>query len=360
MRSDRDKIAGPFWLIIGAVCVAFAGWYMFRRFDVLHPRSLIGLVVVLFLGALHLWRTKRRTPQVLLPTLGALVNGPMDTFALLQPLPSALGLAGLGFLVLAMARPQSKENWEDVQREGIDIVIALDVSESMLAKDLRPDRLEASKAVASDFIDGRPNDRIGLVVYGSEAYTQCPLTTDHRVLKQLFADLQIGLVEGRTAIGMGLATAINRLRESEAQSKVVILLSDGVNNTGSLQPLDAAQIAETMGVRVYTIGVGTIGKALYPVDMYAPGKYRFDYVDVKIDEPTMKQIAEMTGGKYFRATDEQKLRDIYSEIDRLEKTRIKVTEYSQRNEEFFPFAAIGGACLLFAFLLDRTFLRSMA
>ena len=360
MRNDRDNITVVFWLVLAAVAIVIAGWYMFRRYDVLQPKFLIGLGFVLLLGVLYLWRTKRRTPQVQLPTLGALINGPTDLFASLQPLPTALGLAGLGFLVLAMARPQSKEDWEDVKREGIDIVIAMDVSESMLARDLRPDRLEASKAVAMDFIDGRPNDRIGLVVYGSEAYTQCPLTTDHRVLKQLFSELQIGLVEGRTAIGMGLATAVNRLRESEAKSKVVILLSDGVNNTGSLQPLDAAQIAETMGVRVYTIGVGTIGKALYPVDMYASGKYRFDYVDVKIDEPTMKQIAEMTGGKYFRATDTDKLREIYAEIDRLEKTRIKVTEYTQRNEEFFPFAAIGGACLLFAFLLDRTFLRSMA
>ena len=261
---------------------------------------------------------------------------------------------------MAMARPQSEDNWQDVQREGIDIVIALDISASMLAKDLRPDRLEASKQVAIDFIDGRPNDRIGLVVYEGEAFTQCPITTDHRVLKELFSEVRSGLIDGGTAIGTGLATALNRLRESEAKSKVVILLTDGVNNAGTIQPNDAALIAEQLGIRVYTIGVGTKGKALSPVTRYATGQYRYDYVDVEIDETTLRNVADRTGGKYFRATDERKLKDIYTEIDRLERTRIKVTEHRSMNEEYFPFALAGCALLLLGGLLDRSVLRTMA
>ena len=245
-------------------------------------------------------------------------------------------------------------------REGIDIMVAMDVSVSMLARDLKPDRLEASKQVAMDFIDMRPNDRIGLVLYEAEAFTQCPLTTDHRVLKELFAAAKPGMLQGGTAIGMGLATALNRLRESEAKSRVVILLTDGMNNAGAIQPLDAAQIAETLGIRVYTIGLGTRGKALSPVGIYPNGKYRFEYADVDLDEPLMKRIAEMTGGQYFRATDERRLQEIYAEIDRLEKTRIKVTEYSMRHEEYFPFALAGALVLALGFLMDRTLLRSMA
>jgi Ca-activated chloride channel family protein len=229
-----------------------------------------------------------------------------------------------------------------------------------LAKDLRPDRLSASKKVAQEFIDGRPNDRIGLVVYEGEAFTQCPLTTDHRVLKELFEQARSGLITGGTAVGMGLATAVNRLRDSEAKSKVVILLTDGVSNAGMVQPLDAAQIAEQQGIRVYTIGVGTRGKALSPVSQYPNGQYRFDLVQVEIDEPTLKEMARLTGGKYFRATDAEKLREIYAEIDRLERTRIEVTEYSQRNEEYLPFLLLALGAVAAAFVLERTLLHSMA
>jgi Ca-activated chloride channel family protein len=360
MRKDRDHIAALAWMALAVLGVALAGWYMAREFDLLHPGLLWLLALPALLALVHLLRMRKRHAQVPLPTLRVLAKGPMDLLAPFRQLPMALGLGGLALLLLALARPQSRDSWENVEREGIDIVIAMDVSVSMLAKDLKPDRLEASKQVALDFIDQRPNDRIGLVLYEAEAFTQCPLTTDHHVLKELFSAARPGLLQGGTAIGMGLATALNRLRESEARSRVVILLTDGMNNAGVVQPLDAAQIAETLGIRVYTIGLGTRGKALSPVDRYPNGKYRFEYVDVDLDEPLMERIAAMTGGQYFRATDEKKLGEIYGEIDRLEKTRIKVTEYSQRNEEYFPFAQAGLALLLIGFALDRTLLRYMA
>lgn len=361
MRRDRDGFAELFWLASAALGVGAVAWNMLKRYEPAHPVLLWGLLLPSLLALLHLLRQGRPdVPHVPLPTLSALQHGPTDLRPLLRPLPRALGLAGVAVLLLAMSRPQSKDSWQDVRREGIDIMMAMDVSGSMLAKDLKPDRLEAAKRVGMEFIDGRPNDRIGMVVYEGEAFTQCPLTTDHRVLKDLLNNTRWGLLEGGTAIGTGLATALSRLRESEAKSKVVILLTDGVNNAGRVQPLDAAQIAEGLGVRVYTIGVGTRGKALSPVARYPNGQFRFDYVDVDLDEPVLEAVAELTGGQYFRATDEKKLRSIFQEIDRMEKTRMKVTEYSARHEEYFPFAALGGALLLLSFLLDRTILRTMA
>jgi Ca-activated chloride channel family protein len=360
MRMDRDHISEVLWTLLAAGLVAVVGIHMVDRFELAYPKLLWTLALPVVLALMHLLRARKRTPRIPLPTLTALSSGPLDPRALLRPLPRALGLAGIAVLVLAMARPQSRDSWQDVQREGIDIIIALDVSVSMLAKDLRPDRLQASKRVGIEFIEGRPNDRIGLVVYEGEAFTQCPLTTDHRVLKDLMNSTRSGLLDGGTAVGMGLATALSRLRESEAKSKVVILLTDGVNNVGTVQPADAAQIAEGLGIRVYTIGVGTRGKALMPVTRYANGQFRYDYVDVDLDEPMLKQVAATTGGQYFRATDERKLREIYQEIDRLEKTRMKVTEYSQRHDEYYPYAVLGGGLLLLGLVLDKSLLRSMA
>ncbi len=360
MRNDRDHLTALVWVLMALAVAAGAVVYMLRTFEALHLRMLWALATVAVLAVWYVLRSGSRHARVTLSTLGAVTKGPTDVLAMLRHLPFALSLLGLALLLMAMARPQSKDNWQDVKREGIDIVIALDISVSMLAKDLRPDRLEASKRVAMEFIDGRPNDRIGLVVYEGEAFTQCPLTTDHQVLKEFFQQAKPGLVEGGTAVGMGLATALNRLRDSEAKSKVVILLTDGVSNAGSVQPLDAAQIASTLGIRVYTIGVGTRGKALSPVNRYANGQFRFEYVDVEIDERMLKQVAELTGGKYFRATDTDKLKAIYQEIDHLEKTRINVTEHSRRNEEYLPFVLAGAGALLLAFLLDRSLLRTMA
>jgi Ca-activated chloride channel family protein len=360
MRRNKDLFLALLWCALAIAGVVFALVWCIKKFDAASPWMYWLLLFLLPVMALYIWRNVRRGPMVRLSTLYALVNGPVDLLAFFRHLPFAAAMLGTGLLIIAMARPQSEDNWQDVKREGIDIVIALDISASMLARDLKPDRLEASKQVAMDFIDGRPNDRIGLVVYEGEAFTQCPITTDHRVLKELFADARSGLIDGGTAVGSGLATALNRLRDSEAKSKVVILLTDGVSNAGTVQPNDAAQIAEQLGIRVYTIGVGTRGKALSPVARYATGQYRYDYVDVEIDEATMKNIADRTGGKYFRATDERKLKDIYGEIDRLEKTRIKVTEHRSKHEEYHPFVLLGGICLLTGLLLDRSVMHSMA
>ncbi len=261
----------------------------------------------------------------------------------------------IALLIVAVARPQSTKSWKDVSTKGIDIVMALDISSSMLARDFNPNRLEASKDIAIDFITDRPKDRIGLVVFAAESFTQCPLTTDHSVLINLFEDLKSGMIEDGTAIGMGLATAVNRLKESEAKSKVVILLTDGVNNQGSIAPASAAEIANTFDVRVYTIGVGSKGKAPYPVQ--TPYGVKYKNMDVEIDEQVLQNIAGTTGGKYFRATDNQKLKSIYQEIDKMEKSKIEVKEYSERSEEFFWFVVIGGLLLVLELILKLTVLR---
>ncbi|HNU56939.1 MAG TPA: VWA domain-containing protein [Flavobacteriales bacterium] len=360
MRRSRDLIAGVVWCLLALAGVVLALVFALRRYEAASAWCYWLLLLLLPLVGFHLLRTVRRRSMVRLSTLHTVGQRPLDILAYLRHLPMAMGILGTGLLIIGLARPQSEDNWQDVKREGIDIVIALDISASMLAKDFKPDRLQASKRVAMDFVDDRPNDRIGLVVYEGEAFTQCPITTDHRVLKELFADVAPGLIEGGTAVGSGLATALNRLRESEAKSKVVILLTDGVSNAGTIQPIDAARIAEQLGIRVYTIGVGTRGKALSPVARYATGQYRYEYVDVDLDEATMQRIADLTGGKYFRATDEAKLKEIYGEIDRLEKTRIKVTEHRSKNEEYLPFVLVGASLLFAAAFLDRTILRSMA
>ncbi|MBP7408680.1 MAG: VWA domain-containing protein [Flavobacteriales bacterium] len=343
--------------LVGAACVTYL---LVQRYELANPNVLWFLLLLVPVVVLRYWREGRQATQVRMSAMKSQLQRPFDLVAFLRPMSFSAAIAGTALLLLAMARPQSHDSKEDVKREGIDIVIAFDISASMLAKDLKPNRLEASKRVGMDFIDGRPNDRIGLVVYEGEAYTQCPLTTDHRVLKELFDGSRSGLIQGGTAVGMGLATALNRLRESTAKSKVVILLTDGVNNTGTVQPVDAAMIAEELGIRVYTIGVGTRGKALTPVTQYSDGQYRYEYVDVDLDEATLEQIASMTGGKYFRATDERKLKEIYAEIDRLEKTRIEVEQFTFRIEEYHELALFGCLLLLTGGVLDRTLFRGMA
>ena len=275
----------------------------------------------------------------------------------LRHLPYLLKIAAVSLLIIAMARPQSTTNWEESITEGIDIVLTMDISGSMLAQDLKPDRLEASKNVAMDFISKRINDRVGLVIFAGESFTQCPLTTDHNVLINLFKDVKSGMVEDGTAIGMGLATAVNRLKDSEAISKVIILLTDGVNNSGMLPPLTAAEIAEKFGIRVYTIGVGTEGFAPYPFQ--TPFGIQYQDVEVKIDEKTLQDIATLTDGKYFRATNNNSLKEIYKDIDVLEKSKIEVTEFHKRSEEFLPFALWALGLLFFGFILQLTYLKQL-
>lgn len=261
------------------------------------------------------------------------------------------------FLVAALARPQSSNSWENVTTEGIDIVMSLDISSSMLARDFEPDRLEAAKDVAIQFITGRPEDKIGLVIFSGESFTQCPLTTDHAVLINLFKDIQSGMIEDGTAIGLGLANAVNRLKESQTKSKVVILLTDGVNNQGEIAPLTAAELAKTFGIRVYTVGIGTQGTAPYPIQTAFGISMR--NMPVKIDEEVLQQIAEMTGGKYFRATDNNKLKAIYEEIDQLEKSKIEVKQYSTKSEEYLLFALLGALFLLIEIALRNSILRNI-
>ncbi len=358
MRRDPDLLSTVVWLALANGAAAAAAWWSWKTFEAAHPGLFWALAIIPLFSVWIVLRRRKRTAMVRLSTLGGLRHLPAGLLPLLRPMTFSASLLGLALLLIAMTRPQSRDDWQDVTREGIDIVIAMDISASMLAKDFEPNRLDASKEVALRFIDDRPSDRIGLVVFEGEAFTQCPLTTDHEVLKDLFISARSGLIQGGTAVGMGLATAVNRLRESEAKSRVVILLTDGVNNAGTVQPLDAAQIARQYGVRVYTIGVGSRGKALSPVAVYPNGQYKYDYVDVEIDEDMMRQVADLTDGRYFRATDEHKLREIYDEIDRMERTRIKVTEHSRRNEEYFPLVLGGASLLLLAFILDKSLLRT--
>jgi len=275
----------------------------------------------------------------------------------LEHVPFILRMLAFALIVLVLARPQSTNSWQNVSTEGIDIVIALDISSSMLAEDLRPNRLEAAKNVAASFINSRPNDNIGLVVFSAESFTQCPLTTDHAVLLNLFGGIKSGMIEDGTAIGLGLANAVNRIKDSKAKSKVVILLTDGSNNSGDIDPITAADIAKTFGVRVYTIGIGTRGKAPYPFQTAYGTQYQ--NIDVFIDEQPLRQIASTTGGIYYRATNNSKLKSIYNEIDKLEKTKMKVHEYSKKNEEYRIFGIAALLLLLMEIVLRNTVLRRL-
>jgi Ca-activated chloride channel family protein len=275
----------------------------------------------------------------------------------LYHLPFALRLMALCTVIVALARPQSSSSSQSVTTEGIDIVLALDLSPSMLAEDLKPNRIEAAKKVALQFIDSRPNDRIGLVVFSGESFTQCPITSDHSVLKNLIGNLESGKLADGTAIGEGLATAVNRIRNSKAKSKVIILLTDGVNNIGDISPGTAGEIAKAFNVRVYTIGVGTQGLAPYPFQ--TPFGVQYQNMEVQIDEPVLRAIAGETGGKYFRATSTSKLKEVYADIDKLEKTKIDVQEFRKRAEEFYPLAVFAILLLLTEYLLRNTLLRTL-
>ncbi len=271
----------------------------------------------------------------------------------------ALRLMAFALIIAALARPQSRSSWKDSKTEGIDIVISLDVSLSMLAKDFKPNRMDVAKDVIVDFIDARPNDRIGLVIFGGVAFTQCPLTSDHKVLKNMFTQVKAGSLDQGTAIGLGLATAVARIKESKAKSKVIVFVSDGVNNVGEVAPLTAGELAKTYGIRVYCIGVGSKGKALQPVAIYAPGEYEYDYVDVDVDEKVMTEISEMTGGQYFRATNKESLVNIYQEIDKMEKTIVSEKSFTNKSEHFLPLALGAAILLLLEFLLRYTIFRAV-
>lgn len=299
------------------------------------------------------WQTSIR-----LSSLDSLNQAPKSWKYYFRHLPPLLRIAAVALIIIALARPQSSEDFTDKEIEGIDIVICTDISGSMRARDFKPDRLEAAKEVANTFIESRPNDRIGLVIFSGESFTQCPLTSDHKIVDNLLKEIRSGLLEDGTAVGLGLATSVARLKDSDAKSKVVILLTDGVNNMGEVSPQTAGEIAREFGVRVYTIGVGTQGQAPMPVKSPFGGE-QYQMMDVEIDEEMLTQIAQMTGGKYFRATNKEKLAAIYQEIDQLEKTRISVIEFSEKNEEYLFFALLAGLLVFLEVILRYTLFRTV-
>ena len=318
----------------------------FQGIEFANPYYFLLLLLIIPVAAWQYFFRKKMQAAFTVPTTVAFEKIRKTWKVRLRWLPACLlAFAYISFIV-ALARPQTAFRLNNVEVEGVDIVLALDVSGSMKAMDFRPNRLEACKTVAKEFILGRPTDRIGLVVYAGEAYTQCPVTSDHNTLLGLLEKVRFDIIEDGTAIGDGLGTAINRLRESEAKSKIIILLSDGVNNSGYIDPYSAAEIAKNMGIKVYTIGVGTTGQAPFPTP------YGNIMMDTEIDERLMQTIAYETGGKYFRATNNDKLKEIYTEIDKMEKTILNETIFENKADAFFPFL-LAGVILLIGYLLLR-------
>lgn len=330
---------------------------MFSDITFQHPWLLLLLLFIPLYVAWYVWRRRTRHVTMQISTLETLGGQKPTLRVRLRHLPLVLRMFAVALVVLVLARPQSSSSYSDSNTEGIDIVLSVDISGSMEAVDFKPNRLEAAKNVATKFIAGRPNDNIGLVVFAGESFTQCPLTTDHAVLINLLADIRTGMLADGTAIGMGLATAVSRIKESKAKSKVIILLTDGMNNYGAISPEKAAELAQTFGVRVYTIGVGTQGVAQIPVQT-ALG-VRMQEMEVKIDEVLLQSIADKTGGKYFRATNNKSLEAIYGEIDEMEKTIMEVRHYTQRTDEYFPCALAALVLLMLEVVLRNTLFRTI-
>jgi Ca-activated chloride channel family protein len=318
------------------------------------------LYLLIFLPALFYYFKKKRnllTPNITFTSLQMFGDVPKNLKEKLIHLPVILRIIAIALLIIALARPQTFSGGENIYTEGIDIALVLDISGSMLAEDLKPNRLEAAKKVIEDFITARTTDKIGLVIFSGESFTQCPLTIDYSVLRNLLRDIYSGMIQDGTAIGNAIANGVNRLKDSKSKSRVMILLTDGVNNAGEIDPITAAQIAQQFGIRIYTVGVGTIGEAPYPFQ--TPFGKRYQMVPVEIDEALLKQISNITGGRYFRATNNKKLVEIYEEIDRLEKTRVEVTSYRHAKELYFNWAFAGLLLLLFEFGLSRTYLKKL-
>lgn len=321
------------------------------------PAFLYLLIILPAIIAYYIWRQHKAVASFSVPGLQQFGQSGTSFRLILRHILFGFRTAAVGLVIIILARPQATSSYQDVSTEGIDIVLTLDISGSMLARDFRPDRLEASKNVATEFITGRPYDRIGLVVFSGESFTQCPLTTDHAVLINLMREMKSGMIEDGTAIGEGLATAVNRIKDSDGKSKVIILLTDGVNNRGIIAPVTAAGIAKTYGIRVYTIGVGTQGVAPYPVQ--TPFGIQYQDMPVEIDEAILKQISQMTDGKYFRATDNEKLIQVYGEIDKLEKSKIDVRQYKVREEKFLLLALAAFILIMLEILLRNIVLKDL-
>ena len=321
------------------------------------PKILWFLLLLLPLVGYYIYRTRQGGASVAVSTTETVRRAPRTFRYYLRHIPFVLRCAALSLIVVAIARPQSAEHYTNTTTEGIDIVLAVDVSTSMLAKDFIPDRLSVAKEVASEFISNRTGDRIGIVVFAGESFTQSPLTTDQSSLQTMLGRITSGVIEDGTAIGNGLATSINRLRESDSKSKVVILLTDGVNNRGEISPLTAAKIAKDMGIKVYTIGIGKRGTAPYPVFDERGREVDVVNMKVEIDEKMLRNIASQTGGEYFRATDKKTLEAIYEQINTLEKSRVEVENRTTLHEEYLVFVLWALAALLLEFIINRVVLK---
>ncbi len=327
----------------------------FRHITFAHPQYFILLLLIpLFIYWLR--KNKNNKPSFTISSLKGLRNSPVSTIQKWAPVLNLLRILSMLFLIIALARPQSSNINETINSEGLDIVLSMDISGSMLAEDFKPNRIEASKKVAQEFVQNRLTDRIGLVIFSGESFTQCPLTTDQNILREQLNSIRSGLLEDGTAIGMGLATAVERLRNSKAKSKIIILLTDGVNNAGLIDPITALEIAKAYKIRVYTIGVGTEGTAPYPTQD-AFGNMVMQQMPVQIDEGLMQKISKETGGKYYRAKDNNSLSKVYKDIDQLEKTKIEINSFKRYAELFFPYALLGLMCLFLEILLRFTVFR---
>jgi len=316
-----------------------------------NPEYLFLLLLLIPIVFWYIWELQKSDASLQISSHRSLIKFPKSRRLKFRHVPFILRTLAITSIIIALARPQASNSWRTQNSEGIDIMMALDLSGTMLAEDLKPNRLEAAKAVAKEFILSRPNDNIGLVVFASESFTQCPLTTDHAVLINLFDGVTNGLIEDGTAIGLGLANAVNRLKDSKSKSKVIILLTDGSNNRGDIAPITAAEIAKTFGIRIYTIGIGTTG--IVNIPMSTPLGIQYQQMQSEFDAKSLQDIANLTGGKYFNATDNSKFRHIYQSIDQLEKTKISVQQYSKKEEQFYVFSL-----LAFLFLALEVFLRN--
>ncbi len=325
-----------------------------------NPGYLFLLILLLPAIAWYVWKQSKAQASLQVSTTSPFQKLPRSWKEYLRHVNFALLCGALALTIVALARPQSSDSWSQSNTEGIDIVLSLDVSNSMQFEDFRPNRLEASKDVASQFVAGRPNDNIGLVLFGKESYTMCPMTSDHAVVSNMINSVTFDLIDGgSTAIGDGLVTAVNRIRSGQAKSKVIILLTDGSNNSGDVSPKDAAQVAQAMGVRLYTIGVGSKGEFEATVGYDPFGRPVRQKMTADIDEETLKSMAQFTGGRYFRATNKSSLAEIFDEIDKMEKTKMSVREFSRRDEEFLPFVLIAILLLLIHVALRNTVLRNI-
>ncbi len=330
---------------------------MFNGITFAYPWVLYLLVIIPLMISWYLFRGMKTQSSVKYSSLNIFKDVPSTIREKLRHIPFAVRLIAIGLLIIALARPQSFTSGENVTTEGIDIAMVLDISGSMLAEDFKPNRLEAAKNVIDNFVEGRTSDRIGLVVFSREAFTQCPLTIDYSVLRNLLLDIRSGMIQDGTAIGNAIANGVNRLKESDAKSRIIILLTDGVNNAGEVDPISAAEIAKAFGIRIYTIGVGTRGEAPYPVQ--TPFGTRYQMVPVEIDEAMLTKIANITGGEYFRATNNRALEEIYNKIDKLEKTKIEITSYKNASEKYYSWLWGGLILLIVELGLSRTILRKL-